>query len=112
MLAKKYKLSREKDIQYVLKKGKIYFSRFFNLKLAKNNMNKPRFCIIISTSISKKAVVRNRVKRQIRAIIYNNLPNIKENYDFIVLIKPIAVLATFEELQKTMTFLLKKAKIV
>lgn len=110
MLSKKYRLAKDKDIQPVLKKGKIFFSPFFNLKILKNNLENPRFCIIVSTHISKKAVVRNRVKRQLRAIIYKNLGQIKNNYDFIILTKPAVTVAKFQELEKALVFLFKKTK--
>ena len=112
MLAKKYRLSKDKDIQQVFKKGQIYFSPFFNIKILPNNLDVSRFCIVISTKISKKAVVRNRAKRQIRAIIHKNLSKISQNYDFVILTKPAVTIAKFQELEKTLTFLFKKAKII
>ncbi len=111
MLAKKYRLTKDTDIQSVLKKGKIFHHPFFNLKILPNNLKNSRFCIVISTKISKKAVVRNRIKRQIRAIIHKNLSNISQNYDFVILTKPTITIAEFRETEKTLTFLLKKAKI-
>jgi len=111
MLAKKYRLSANKDIQYVLKRGEIYFSPFFNIKILKNNLKNSRFCIVISTNISKKAVIRNRAKRQIRAIISKNITKISQNYDFIILTKPAVTVTAFKDLEKTFEFLLRKAGI-
>ena len=112
MLAKKYRLTKDKDIQNVLKKGKLFFSPFFNLKILPNNLQNPRFCIVISTKISKKAVVRNKVKRQLRDIIHRNLSNISQNYDFVILAKPAVTITEFKELEKALTYLLEKAKII
>jgi len=112
MLARKYSLAKDKDIQQVFKKGKIYFSPFFNIKILANNQQNSRFCIVVSTNISKKAVVRNKLKRQLKAIIYKKIPQIKGNYDIIILAKVSAVAITFTELEKTLTFLLKKSKII
>jgi ribonuclease P protein component len=110
MLAKKYRLTKDKDIQNVLKKGKIFYHPFFNLKILKNNLQNPRFCIVISTKISKKAVVRNKVKRQLRAIIYKNLAKISQNYDLVILTKPAVTITQFEELEKALVSLLSKVK--
>ena len=112
MLSKKHRLTKDKDIQQVLKRGKILFSPFFNLKILKNNLQNPRFCIVISTNISKKAVTRNRAKRQLRAILYKNLDSINKNYDFVILTKPAVTVAKFQELEKALIFLFKKAKII
>lgn len=108
MLAIKYRLAKDKDIQSVLKKGKIYFSPFFNLKILKNDLENSRFCIVISTKISKKAVVRNKVKRQLRAIIHKNLDQIKNNYDFVILTKPAVTVTNYQDLEKTFQVLLKR----
>ncbi len=112
MLARKYSLAKEKDIQQVFKKGQIYFSPFFNIKILANNQQNSRFCIVVSTNISKKAVVRNKLKRQLKAIIYKKLPQIKGNYDVVILTKVSAVAITFAELEKTLTFLFQKSKII
>ena len=108
MLSRKYSLSKKKDIERVFQKGQIYFSSFFNLKFINNNFNYPRFCIIISAKISKKAVVRNKLKRRLRAILYKNLANISKNYDIVILTKPAAVTADYHQLEEKLIYLLKK----
>lgn len=112
MLARKYSLAKDKDIQLVFKKGQIYFSPFFNIKILKNNQQNSRFCVIVSTNISKKAVIRNKLKRQLKAIIYKKIPQLQGNYDCVIFTKVSAVVIDFIELDKTLTFLFKKAKII
>lgn len=112
MLAKKYRLNKEIDINKVLKRGKNYFSPIFNLKILENNLSNSRFCIIISTKISKKSVVRNRAKRQLSNIIYNNLFNISQNHDFVILTKPAVTITKHQELERVLISLFKKAKIL
>lgn len=67
------KVNRLKDgnqIQNVLKHNKKLFNNICNIYYLKVNENKPyKIAIIVSKKISKLAVVRNKVKRQIRAII-------------------------------------------
>lgn len=111
MLAKKYRLAKEQDIQSVFKKGKTFYGPFFNLKIFKNNLAHPRFCIIISTKISKKAAVRNKTKRQIRAILYKNLAKISQNYDTIILIKTSATISDFHQMEDSLISLLASAKL-
>lgn len=110
MLAKKYRLAKDIDIQSVLKKGKIFTSPFFNLKILRNNLDYPRFCIVISTKISKKAVVRNKAKRQLRGIIYKNLANISKKYDYVILTKPPITATGFQDLEKALISLFSKVK--
>jgi ribonuclease P protein component len=111
MLAKKYRLHSEKDIQNVFKKGAFFFSPFFNLKILKNNLTNPRFCIVVSTNISKKAVLRNKLKRQVSAFLQKNLSKISQNYDIIIMAQPAALVLNYHELADSLIFLLNKAKI-
>lgn len=109
MLAKKYRITQEKDFKQIFSKGQIYFSPFFNIKVLKNNLVCSRFAIIISNKISKKATVRNKFKRRLRSVIYQNLANIKKEYDILVLTKPAVTTADQAKLAQTLIFLLTKA---
>lgn len=46
-----------------------------------------RFGFVISNKISKLATRRNVLKRQLRAIIEQELPNIKAGYDAVIMVK-------------------------
>ncbi len=111
MLTKKNSLSKKTDIQRVFKKGKIYFSPFFNLKILSNNYSYLRVCIIISTKISKKAVLRNKIKRQLKVIISKKVNQIEGGYDLIILTKPAALAINFQQLNEYIDRLFKKAKL-
>lgn len=108
MLSRKHSLTKKKDIEKVFKKGQIYFSSFFNIKFLNNNLTYSRFCIIVSAKISRKSVVRNKLKRRLRAIIYKNLANFSKNYDIIILTKPAAVVAEYKQLDQNLINLFKK----
>ena len=49
-----------------------------------------RIGISISTKVSKKAVVRNRLKRQIAAVFYELLPKIAPQWRLVVVVKATA----------------------
>lgn len=51
------------------KTGKILKSRYFLLKIFPTEFNYSRFGVVVSSRVSKKAVIRNRLKR----IIFNFL---------------------------------------
>lgn len=50
----------------------------------------PRIGISISTKVSKKAVIRNRLKRQIAAALYELLPKLAPEWRLVVVVKPTA----------------------
>ncbi|WP_392535435.1 ribonuclease P protein component [Nostoc sp. C117] len=49
-----------------------------------------RIGISISTKVSKRAVVRNRIKRQITAFLHNLLPKLSPGWRLVVVVKPTA----------------------
>jgi len=49
-----------------------------------------RIGISISTKVSKRAVVRNRIKRQIAASLYQLLPKLLPGWRLVVVVKPTA----------------------
>jgi ribonuclease P protein component len=54
------------------------------------NLTSVRIGISISTKVSKKAVVRNRLKRQITAVLYELLPKLAPEWRLVVVVKPTA----------------------
>ncbi|MCD6528051.1 ribonuclease P protein component [bacterium] len=110
-LPKKYRLKKRKDFERVLKKGMYYSGLCMSIKLKRNNLNISRFGIVIGSKISKKAVVRNKIKRRISEVIRLNLPQLKKGFDVIVLTKPEIVDKKYQEIENILISLFKKAKI-
>lgn len=61
-LAKKNRLSK-KDIDRLFKQGKTVRNSFFFIRFLKNNTGYLRTAIIVSAKTTKKATLRNRIKR-------------------------------------------------
>jgi ribonuclease P protein component len=82
-------LKRENRLSRILRKvgEKKYFSPLFQVRISENNDNKARFGFVVSKKIDKRATVRNRVKRQVRVCIENNLDKVKEGYNMLFLLK-------------------------
>lgn len=100
MLAKKNRLKNKKDIENVFKKGKTKTGKLVFLKIFKNNLDISRFAFIVSTKISKKAVIRNKIKRQLREIVRKNLSNIKSGVDIVIIAKPEIINKYFQIIKK------------
>lgn len=79
MLLKKNRPNK-KDIEEIFKKGSSVFSSNLNLRFLINNKeNEPKIAFIVPKSISKKAVVRNKLRRRGYKIIQKNLSFIPKN---------------------------------
>ena len=70
-----------------------------NETVDRKDKDNSRFGFIISTRISKKAVVRNKIKRTISDYIRININMIKNGLDVVFLIKP-AILKLNKEQKK------------
>ena len=99
MLPRKQRLQRNKDFDSVFRGGKSCYSDFFGLKIKKNDSNLNRFGIIISLKVSKKAVVRNKLKRQVREIISGESGLLKEGFDCVFIFFPLILEKNFQEVK-------------
>jgi ribonuclease P protein component len=73
---------------------------------------KSSFGISISKKVSKKAVVRNRLKRQIKGVIRNYLQGIEPGWKIVITVKPKAIECKYEHFLRELEELLKQAKII
>ena len=73
---------------------------------------KKRFAFVIPKTAAKKAVVRNKIRRRGYGIIRKNLSNIKEGVVCVFLAKKGAAGLDFDDLEKEIVGLLKKAYLL
>ncbi len=113
ILAKEVSLKKKKDFEQVFEKGKGFKDDFLFLKVFPNNLGKNRFAIIVSRKISKKAIIRNKIKRRIRVIIKQKLSEIKKGIDLVlVVVSSELVKKDFKEVEKKINKLFQKANII
>lgn len=89
MLNSRNRLKKKINFARVEIDGKLVQSKSFGMGIYDRKDSEPsRFGFVISTKISKKAIIRNRIKRVMAEIIRLNLIKIKNGYDVVFLIKP------------------------
>lgn len=71
-----------------------------------------RFGLSVSQKVSKRAVVRNRVKRLIRAAIRKLLPRVSPGWDFIVVVQPGAQECNYGQILQELEQLLAQAEVL
>lgn len=115
MLLKPYRLPAYL-IPEVLKKGKKYYFSLFvlsiNNQLSTISYPVSRFSIIIPAKLDKRAVKRNKLKRQIRNIIKLNIANLKPGSDVIIMAKKTMMLENFATIKTELEEMLRKARLV
>jgi len=111
MLSKSNRLKQKKDIERVIKRGESFKEKFLVLKTAKNNLSQSRFGFIVSQKVSKKATVRNKIKRELREIVKQKIKSLKFYRDNLIIVLPGTDNKTFREIEETTTILFKKARL-
>lgn len=113
MLPRWHRLTSEKDIKRVFRKGAVFFSPYLVLKkVASGKPGASRFAVVVSQKLAKKATQRNRIRRVIYEIIRLKLAKIKNGSDCIIIPKKTEKVANFSEKTKDLETLLQRAKII
>lgn len=112
MLPEINRLKKKKDFERVLKKGKGYKEDFLYLKIIRNNLKNSRFGFIVSNKFSKKAVVRNKIKRRLKSLTKIKLSRIEKGIDGVIIVRPGLEINDFWELEEKINKLFEKAKII
>ncbi|TSC95016.1 MAG: ribonuclease P protein component [Parcubacteria group bacterium Licking1014_1] len=111
MIGTKNRLRKKRDFEAVFKKGRSFKESFLILRTAKNNLEPSRFGFIVSQKVSKKAVVRNKIKRRLREAVMSNIKNIKKGIDIVLIALPGIESKTYSETKEILSGLFKKAGI-
>jgi len=117
-LPKANRLKHHRDFRTVYERGKTYRGDYLILKvlyISPTILGSPssptRLGISISQKVSKKAVVRNRLKRQLRSVIRELLGTIRQGLMIIVVVRPNANECNYEHFLRELKQLLLKANI-
>lgn len=112
MLSAQNRLRHDQDFKAVFASGKSVFDPMCGIKFAKNKHEFSRFAVVVGTKVSKSAVVRNRVRRQYRAILRENLAKIAPGFDVMLLTSKPAILPTSAEKKDKLMAVFKKARLL
>jgi ribonuclease P protein component len=87
MLASIYRLSSPRDIARVFKRGRFAGDGGIQCKAAPNGQGHSRIVIVVSKKVSKKAVVRNRLRRRISGVIEPIWATVAPGYDIVITVR-------------------------
>jgi ribonuclease P protein component len=111
MLPQKNRLRKKIDFENVYRGGRSFFLGNISLRIVKNNLDFSRIGFVVSAKFSKKATERNKIKRQLRDIFAKKIVQFKEAIDLVVVVKKKEKIE-FDDLQKNIEKVLKKARII
>ncbi len=119
MLPKINSLKKGKDIERVFEKGKRFKEDSLILKITKNALPQTRLGFIVSKKVSKKATLRNKIKRKLREIVSKKGKKFKKGchpfatrpgMDILLIALPGLETKDFWEIDETLNKLFEKAK--
>jgi ribonuclease P protein component len=107
------RLKKRQQFELIFAEGLRQSSEYLVLRsLYQDSSKPPSLGISISKKVSKKAVIRNRIKRQIRAVFRELLPEIPWGWEIVVVVKPTAIVCQYEHFLRELKELLIKAGII
>lgn len=109
MFARRNRLSKQKDFDYIFKNGKTIKGGFFKIFFLKNSNKENRFSVIVNKKVSKNAITRNKLKRLIRKEL-ETFSFSNNNNDIIFLIYP-NILDKIEEIANETNKALRKINL-
>jgi ribonuclease P protein component len=117
MLPKHHRLRHRRDFSTVYQNGVRRNSLALGLRAYSHRRNDlvplpSRIGFSISQKVSKRAVIRNRIKRQLRAITRQLLPHFESGWDIIIVVYPHAVRCDYAEFLQQLKQLLTQAEIL
>ncbi|HZJ40713.1 MAG TPA: ribonuclease P protein component [Candidatus Saccharimonadales bacterium] len=112
MLKKENRIGLNKEFDRAFKAGQSFYGKILGIKCVPNDRINNRFGILINTKVSKKAVVRNKIRREIREIIKKRLESLKPGNDFVIIVFPLILDKNNEEIASEIDFSLKKLRVL
>jgi ribonuclease P protein component len=98
VLSQLHRLRKRQDFALVYQRGKSVYGGNLNVRVRKNlalgesgsvltALPATRFGISVSQKVSKRAVQRNRIKRQLRAVCRHLLPRVTPGWDVVIVVR-------------------------
>lgn len=112
MLAAQFRLRKSMDIDRVLKSRLGAFDSACGVKMAKNGLTVSRFAVVVGTKVSKKAVDRNRIRRQYREILRLMMGDVKPGFDVLLLTAKPSLALDYEEKERKLRSTMYRAKLL
>ena len=112
MLTKANRIKKNKEIENVFKNSKNFKEGFLIVRVCLTGEQNSRFGFVVSKKVSKKATVRNQVKRRLRQAIRKKQEDIKSGLDIIITALPGAEKESFKQVGLTLNKIFLKAKIL
>lgn len=87
-------------------------SDFLDASALQSGLHPTQLGISVSQKVSKRAVVRNQIKRRIRSAFHQFLPHLSLGWQIVVVVKPNATECDYKQILQELKQLLIKAEVM
>ncbi|HQL11493.1 MAG TPA: ribonuclease P protein component [bacterium] len=112
MLKKKYRVKKIKEFKEIIKNGNYTGANEFYIKFIPNNLNYSKVSVVVPSKIEKRAVKRNRIKRQMSEIIRLIYKNIKPGFNIVFFCKSPILKMPYELMKQKIDKILSDANLL
>ncbi len=110
MLKKESRITKKKEFDQIFLKGKSRYTDILGVKSLENGLTFNRFGLIVSNKVSKKAVIRNLLRRRLRSIVYKL--ELKNGFDCLVIVQKNMLDKSQTEIEKSLILCFKNLKLI
>lgn len=110
-MKKEFRLTRSRDFKRVREAGKSVYHPLVVLVYSESDQSQPRIAAVTSKAVGN-AVVRNFIKRRLKACLVRYTARIKKNTDLVFFARKEIIYAGFEEICVAIENLLTKADLL
>ncbi|HOG46210.1 MAG TPA: ribonuclease P protein component [Anaerolineae bacterium] len=108
-MERRCRLTRDADFDRVRKQGRSWAQSLFVFSAGRNDLACTRFGFIVSRRIGN-AVVRNRVKRQLREAVRRHLGEFPTGWDVVLIARAPIVTAGFADIENALAQALRRTR--
>jgi ribonuclease P protein component len=111
MLPSAHRLTRRRDFARVSAAGKSVYTPSLRLRWVVTGRPASRFAVVVSSRVSKHATKRNRLKRQLRTVLRQQLKQVKPGFDTVLSAAPQALGQPYAALRDEIQTLVRKSPL-
>lgn len=112
MLPKINRLKKKTDFTRVYREGRSSSTLGLWVKVLPNHLDHNRIGVVVSRKISKKAVVRNQIKRRLRSLTRTYLLSMNPGYDVVLTSRHEIIKQSYPVINQRLRGLLQKAQLL
>jgi ribonuclease P protein component len=111
MLAASNRLRKAYDITRVYRRGRYGGSGILSVKALSTGRPESRATIVVAKKVSKRAVVRNRIRRRLAGILRDEWQTVRPGYDIVVTVHQDIAEESAQALQAALVAALRKTNV-